>query len=160
MRLEAIHFDRKLELRVGKVDPANERAALGHPVFGNGTRNAMGAQQGRHPSLEDAGRKRGIGALVEKATKTTDARASFARYGIERRSHAHHRRQAAAKSAIECPRHDPKPCDRTQVDERPLDDGAWNAVDRRDPSVIQIGYAMHDDASRHRRLRSGNGDLD
>jgi hypothetical protein len=160
MRLEAIHFDRELELRVGEVDPAYEHAPLANRVLRDRTRDAVGAQQRRHPSLEDAGRSRGIGPFVEKTAKSTDARASFARYGIERRSDPRHRRQPAANRAVKRPRHDPERCSCTEVDERPLDDGARNAVHRGDPSAVQIGDAVHNDAGGHWGPWSSNGDLD
>ena len=112
-------------------------------------RDAVGAQQRRHPSLEDAGRSRGIGPFVEETAKSTDAGASLARYGIERRSYVRHRRQPAANRTVKRPRHSAEPCDCTEIDERPLDDGGGNAVHRGDPSVIQIGDAVHDDAGRH-----------
>ena len=92
--------------------------------------------------------------------ESTDAGASLARHGIERRSDPGHRRQAAANRAVKRPRHSAEPCDCTEIDERPLDDGARNAVDRGDPSVIQIGDAMHDDAGRQWPLGSSDGDLD
>ena len=120
----------------------------------------MGAEQRSHPRLEDADRTRGIGPFVEEAAERTDAGASLARQGIERCADPGHRRHAAANRAVKRPRHNPEPCDRTEVDKRPLDDGARNAVDRRDPPAIQIGDAVHDDAGRHWPLCSSNGDLD
>lgn len=160
MRLEAIHLKGELELRVREVDPTDEHAPCRHSILGKCPRNAVGAQQRSHPRLEDARRPRGIGSLVEQATNGAGAPAPFARHRVESGSHAGHRRQATAKSAIERPRHNPKPRDRAEVDERPLDVGARNAVDHRDPSATQVRDAMNDNAGRHGRLPSGDGDLD
>ena len=120
----------------------------------------MGAQQRSHPRLEDARRPRSIGALVQETANRTYAGASFACHRIESGSHTRNRRETPAYSAVEGARHDPNPCDRTEIDERPLDDGARNADDRGDPSPIQICDAVHNDAGRHGRMRSGDGDLD
>jgi hypothetical protein len=160
VRLEAVHLERELDFRVGEVDPADEHAPLAHRVLRDRTRDAVGAEQRSHPSLEDASRTRGVAPFVEETTESTDAGASLARQSIERRSDPGHRRHAAANRAVTRPRHSPEPCDRTEVDKRPLDDGARNAVDRRDPPEIQIGDAVHDDAGRHWPLGSSDGDLD
>ena len=85
---------------------------------------------------------------------------SFACHGVESGSHTRNCRETPANCVVERPRHGPKPGDRTEVDERPLDDGARNAVDRGDPSPIQICDAVHNDAGRHGRMRSGDCDLD
>ena len=68
MRFVSVHLDRVPDPWVREVDPADELAVLVEDgVFRNWSGQAMHAEQGRHPGLQDAAGIRSVAALVEQA---------------------------------------------------------------------------------------------